>query len=97
MKIFEIFLKSMGKMVEAGARAGVEIFDKLEPDPDKNGPAPLHWRKHKGEARCSPSFTYIDIFTLVCLSAPLAARQVNKERNEEEEDTVEPRLPAVGS
>jgi hypothetical protein len=29
----------MGKMVGAGA----EIFDKLEPEPHKNGPAPQHW------------------------------------------------------
>jgi hypothetical protein len=28
-----------GKMV----RAGAEIFDKLEPEPHKNGPAPQHW------------------------------------------------------
>jgi hypothetical protein len=28
----------MGKMVGAGA----EIFDKLEPEPHKNGPAPQH-------------------------------------------------------
>jgi hypothetical protein len=33
----------MGKMVRAGAGAG--IFDKLEPELelDKNGPAPQHW------------------------------------------------------
>jgi hypothetical protein len=24
------------------ARAGAEIFDKLEPEPHKNGPAPQH-------------------------------------------------------
>jgi hypothetical protein len=23
--------------------AGAEIFDKLEPEPHKNGPAPQHW------------------------------------------------------
>jgi hypothetical protein len=31
----------MGKMVGAGAGAG--IFDKLEPDPHKNGTAPQRW------------------------------------------------------
>jgi hypothetical protein len=33
----------MGKIVRAGAGAG--IFHKLEPElePDKNGPAPQHW------------------------------------------------------
>jgi hypothetical protein len=31
----------MGKMAQAGAGAG--IFDKLEPEPHKNGPAPQHW------------------------------------------------------
>jgi hypothetical protein len=40
MKTLEFFLKCMGKMV--GARAGAEIFDKLEPEaepePHKNGP-----------------------------------------------------------
>jgi hypothetical protein len=44
MKIFEIFLNytgtGMGKMVGAGA--GAEIFDKLEPEPHKIGPAPQH-------------------------------------------------------
>jgi hypothetical protein len=39
MKIFEFFLKYMGKMVRAGADAGAEIFDKLEPEPHKNRPA----------------------------------------------------------
>jgi hypothetical protein len=39
-KIFDFFRKYMGKMV--GARAGAEIFDKLEPEPHKNGPAPQH-------------------------------------------------------
>jgi hypothetical protein len=36
------FLKYMGKMVRAGAGAG--IFDKLEQEsePHKNGPAPQH-------------------------------------------------------
>jgi hypothetical protein len=38
MKIFDFFRKYMGKMVGAGA----EIFDKLEPEPHKNGPAPQH-------------------------------------------------------
>jgi hypothetical protein len=38
MKIIEFFLKYMGKMV--GARAGADIFDKLEPDPHKTRPAP---------------------------------------------------------
>jgi hypothetical protein len=38
MKIFELFLKYMGKIV----RAGAEIFDKLEQEPHKNGPAPQH-------------------------------------------------------
>jgi hypothetical protein len=35
----------MGKIVRAGAGAG--IFDKLEPElePEKNGPAPQHWFK----------------------------------------------------
>jgi hypothetical protein len=44
MKFFEFFLKYMGKMVGAGAEAGAgaEIFDKLEPEPHKNGPAPQH-------------------------------------------------------
>jgi hypothetical protein len=37
------FLNYMGKMVRAGAGAG--IFDKLEPElePHKNGPAPQHF------------------------------------------------------
>jgi hypothetical protein len=39
MKIFDFFRKYMGKMVGAGA----EIFDKLEPESHKNGPAPQHW------------------------------------------------------
>jgi hypothetical protein len=43
MKVFEFFL-NIGKMVGAGARArdvtGAEIFDKLNPEPYKNGPAP---------------------------------------------------------
>jgi hypothetical protein len=39
MKIFDFVRKYMGKMVGAGA----EIFDKLEPEPHKNGPAPQHW------------------------------------------------------
>jgi hypothetical protein len=40
-KKHEIFLeKYMGKEVRAGARAG--IFDKLEPEPHKNFPAPQH-------------------------------------------------------
>jgi hypothetical protein len=38
MKIFDFVRKYMGKMVGAGA----EIFDKLEPEPHKNGPAPQH-------------------------------------------------------
>jgi hypothetical protein len=29
-------------MVGAGAGAGSEIFEKLEPEPHKNGPAPQH-------------------------------------------------------
>jgi hypothetical protein len=33
----------MGKMGRAGAGAG--IFDKLEPEPHKNGPAPQHWQR----------------------------------------------------
>jgi hypothetical protein len=43
MKIVKFFLNYMGKMVRAGAGAG--IFDKLEPEsePDKNGPAPQHY------------------------------------------------------
>jgi hypothetical protein len=46
MKIFRnnenrwIFLSYMGKVVRAEAGAG--IFDKLEPEPHKNGPAPQH-------------------------------------------------------
>jgi hypothetical protein len=39
MKFFLFFKKYMGKMVGAGA----EIFDQLEPEPHKNGPAPQHW------------------------------------------------------
>jgi hypothetical protein len=35
----------MEKMVEALARAGTEIFDKLEQEPHKNGPAPQHWKQ----------------------------------------------------
>jgi hypothetical protein len=31
----------MGKL--ARGVAGVEIFDKLEPESHKNGPAPQHW------------------------------------------------------
>jgi hypothetical protein len=31
----------MRKMVRAGA--GIGIFDKQEPEPHKNGPAPQHW------------------------------------------------------
>jgi hypothetical protein len=40
MKFFKFFLKHMGKTVGAGA--GAEIFDKLEPEPHKKGPAPQH-------------------------------------------------------
>jgi hypothetical protein len=32
----------MWKMFAAGAAARAEIFDKLEPEPQKNGPAPQH-------------------------------------------------------
>jgi hypothetical protein len=41
MKIFEFF-SFLGKMIRAGAGAG--IFDKLEPELEsvKNGPAPQH-------------------------------------------------------
>jgi hypothetical protein len=44
MKINEFFLKYIGKLLLAGAGAG--IFDMLEPElePDKNGPAPQHWK-----------------------------------------------------
>jgi hypothetical protein len=40
--IFYFFIKYMGKMVGAGAGAGAidNIFDKLDPEPHKNGPAP---------------------------------------------------------
>jgi hypothetical protein len=38
MTIVGIFLNYMGKIV----RAGAGIFDKLEPEPHKNGPAPQH-------------------------------------------------------
>jgi hypothetical protein len=47
MKIFDFFRKYMGKMVGAGA----EIFDKLEPKPHKNGPAPQHWFLHLSDSR----------------------------------------------
>jgi hypothetical protein len=36
-----IFLNYMGKMVRAGAGAG--ISDKRKPEPHKNEPAPQHW------------------------------------------------------
>jgi hypothetical protein len=39
MKFFDFFRKYMGKMIGAGD----EIFDKLEPEPHKNGSAPQHW------------------------------------------------------
>jgi hypothetical protein len=42
MKIFEFFLKYMGKIFGAGAEAGTLIFDKLQPEPHKNRPAPQH-------------------------------------------------------
>jgi hypothetical protein len=46
MKIFEFFFKykGMGKIVGAGAGAGAgaKIFEKLEPEPHKNRPAPQH-------------------------------------------------------
>jgi hypothetical protein len=45
MKIFEFFLKYLyGEVVGAGAGAKirVEIFDKLEPELHKKGPAPQH-------------------------------------------------------
>jgi hypothetical protein len=42
MKIFEFFLQYTGKMIGAEARSGAEIFDKLEPEPHKNGPALQH-------------------------------------------------------
>jgi hypothetical protein len=40
IKIIEFFINCTGKMVRA--RAGAGIFDKLElqPEPQKNGPAP---------------------------------------------------------
>jgi hypothetical protein len=40
MKIVEFYT---GKMV----RAGAGIFEKLEPEPHKNVPAPQHWKKDK--------------------------------------------------
>jgi hypothetical protein len=40
MKIFEFFRKYLGKKVGTGA--GAENFDKLEPEPHKNGPASQH-------------------------------------------------------
>jgi hypothetical protein len=41
MKIVEFFLIiGIGKIVLAGA--GARIFEKLEPEPHKNGPAPQH-------------------------------------------------------
>jgi hypothetical protein len=40
MKFVEFVLKYIGKIVKAGA--GVEIFNKLEPVPHKNRPAPQH-------------------------------------------------------
>jgi hypothetical protein len=51
MKFFDFFLKIYGEngrnrsrnFLQAGAGAGAEIFDKLEPEPHKNGPAPQHW------------------------------------------------------
>jgi hypothetical protein len=43
MKIFEFFKKYVGKMVGAGGGARAEIFDKVEPEPHKNRPAPQHW------------------------------------------------------
>jgi hypothetical protein len=36
MKVFEFFQKYIGKMVGTGA----EFVDKLEPEPQKNEPAP---------------------------------------------------------
>jgi hypothetical protein len=39
MKIFDFFRKYIGKIVGAGA----EIFDKLKPEPHKNGPVSQHW------------------------------------------------------
>jgi hypothetical protein len=40
--------KCKEKLVGAGAEpgAGGEIFDKLEPESHKNGPAPQHWQNH---------------------------------------------------
>jgi hypothetical protein len=38
MKTFEFLKKYVGKIVVDGA----EIFDKLEPEPHKNRPAPQH-------------------------------------------------------
>jgi hypothetical protein len=47
MNKVKLFLKHMWKMVKAaaGASAGTEIFDKLEPEPEphKTGSVPQHW------------------------------------------------------
>jgi hypothetical protein len=42
IEIFFLKYTGMGKMVRAGARAGAEIFDKMESEPYKNGLAPQH-------------------------------------------------------
>jgi hypothetical protein len=50
MTSLEFFLKYVGNVVAAGTgagagaetRSGAEIFDKVEPEPQKNRPAPQH-------------------------------------------------------
>jgi hypothetical protein len=38
----EFFQKCTVKMIGAGSGAGAEIFNKLEPEPHKHGPAPQY-------------------------------------------------------
>jgi hypothetical protein len=43
MKIVEFFSIRQGKWSELESEPGAGIYDKLELEPHKNGPAPQHW------------------------------------------------------
>jgi hypothetical protein len=49
MKILEIFIKC--NVIMVGAGAGTEFFDKMEPEPYKNGPAPQQCFKDTGTGK----------------------------------------------
>jgi hypothetical protein len=62
LKIFQFFIKYMGKMVGAGA--GAKIFYKLEPEQHKNGPAPQHSIKGRRKMQLQCPFWLLHSYTL---------------------------------